>query len=200
MEETLTMFLITCHQLLQNLIKYMNRAGNICLALTITATNCSFFFSRIQSCIFPSKKIYCRWFTSVTSPVMLSTLDDGKIVKGLSGIPAEGPVLLVGYHMLLGMELAPMIPQFIIERNILVRGVAHPMLFFRLREGKLPDLGLFDIFRVMGAVPVSGKNLYELMASKSHALLYPGGMREALHRKVLINQLSYTLSVNSVFI
>lgn len=131
---------------------------------------------------------------------MLSTLDDGKIVKGLSGIPAEGPVLLVGYHMLLGMELAPMIPQFIIERNILVRGVAHPMLFFRLREGKLPDLGLFDIFRVMGAVPVSGKNLYKLMASKSHALLYPGGMREALHRKVLINQLSYTLSVNSVFI
>ncbi|KAJ0053590.1 hypothetical protein Pint_03058 [Pistacia integerrima] len=130
-------------------------------------------------------KIYeqSRWFTCVTSPVMLSTLEDGKIVMGLSGIPAEGPVLFVGYHNLIGIELAPMIPQFMIERNILVRGVAHPMIFFKLREGKLPDLGTFDIFRAMGAVPVSGKNLYKLMASKSHALLYPGGMREALHRK-----------------
>lgn len=85
----------------------------------------------------------------------------------------------------MGIELAPMIPQFMIERNILGRGVAHPMMFFKFREGKLPDLGTFDIVRVLGAVPVSGKNLYKLMASKSHALLYiPGGMREALHRKV----------------
>nr|CAN61071.1 hypothetical protein VITISV_006592 [Vitis vinifera] len=49
-----------------------------------------------------------RWLTIATSPVMLSTMEDGKIVRGLAGIPSEGPVLFVGYHMLLGLELAPM--------------------------------------------------------------------------------------------
>ncbi|RVX06767.1 Acyltransferase-like protein, chloroplastic [Vitis vinifera] len=93
-----------------------------------------------------------RWLTIATSPVMLSTMEDGKIVRGLAGIPSEGPVLFVGYHMLLGLELAPM-------------------------------LSTFDTFRVFGAVPVSGSYFYKLMSSKSHILLYPGGMREALHRK-----------------
>ncbi|XP_028083558.1 acyltransferase-like protein At1g54570, chloroplastic [Camellia sinensis] len=41
----------------------------------------------------------------------------------------------------------------------------------------------FDAFRMMDAVPVSTTNFYKLFASKSHVLLYPGGMREALHRK-----------------
>ncbi|KAL1352583.1 hypothetical protein AAHE18_06G177900 [Arachis hypogaea] len=35
----------------------------------------------------------------------------------------------------------------------------------------------------MGAVPVAATNLFKLLSSKSHILLYPGGMREALHRK-----------------
>ncbi|OMO99361.1 Diacylglycerol acyltransferase [Corchorus olitorius] len=35
----------------------------------------------------------------------------------------------------------------------------------------------------MGAVPVSPGNLYKLMSSKSYVLLYPGGVREAFHRK-----------------
>ncbi|XP_034706778.1 acyltransferase-like protein At3g26840, chloroplastic [Vitis riparia] len=124
-----------------------------------------------------------RWLTMATSPVMLSTMEDGKIVRGLAGIPSEGPVLFVGYHMLLGLELAPMVLQFLAERNILLRGIAHPMMFKRLRSGILPELSTFDTFRVFGAVPVSGSYFYKLMSSKSHILLYPGGMREALHRK-----------------
>ncbi|GKV33263.1 hypothetical protein SLEP1_g41791 [Rubroshorea leprosula] len=36
----------------------------------------------------------------------------------------------------------------------------------------------------MGAVPVSGTNFYKLMSSKSHSLLFPGGVGEALHRKI----------------
>lgn len=116
---------------------------------------------------------------------MLSTLEDGKVVRGLAGIPSEGPVLYVGYHMLLGFELAPLVLQFIMERNILLRGIAHPMMFSRAKEGKMLDLGLFDQYRLMGAVPVSGSNFYKLLSSKSHALLYPGGVREALHRKVV---------------
>ncbi|KAG4912584.1 hypothetical protein JHK86_053017 [Glycine max] len=82
-------------------------------------------------------------FNLIASAVMLSTLEDGTLVKGLAGIPSEGPVLFVG----------------------------------------LPDLSSFDKFRVMGAVPVAPTNLFKLFSSKSHVLLYPGGMREALHRK-----------------
>ncbi|KAK6153333.1 hypothetical protein DH2020_012972 [Rehmannia glutinosa] len=35
------------------------------------------------------------WTDVAFNPVMLSTMDDGKIVRGLAGIPSEGPVLLV---------------------------------------------------------------------------------------------------------
>ncbi|XP_024977581.1 acyltransferase-like protein At1g54570, chloroplastic [Cynara cardunculus var. scolymus] len=124
-----------------------------------------------------------RWLDVATSPVMLSTLEDGKIVRSLSGIPSEGPVLFVGCHNMLGFEVAPMIRRFILERNIIIRGVAHPMLFTKLREGKMPDLATYDVTRVLGAVPVSASNLYKLLSMKSHVLLYPGGVREALHRK-----------------
>ncbi|GAY65760.1 hypothetical protein CUMW_243500 [Citrus unshiu] len=124
-----------------------------------------------------------RWMSVLMSPVMLSTLEDGKIVRGLSGIPSEGPVLLVGYHNLMGFEVHTMVPQFLIERKILLRGLTHPILFVDSKDGGLPDLGPYDKFRIMGAVPVSAVNFYKLMSSKSHALLYPGGMREAMHRK-----------------
>ncbi|KAL0351185.1 UNVERIFIED_CONTAM: Acyltransferase-like protein, chloroplastic [Sesamum radiatum] len=124
-----------------------------------------------------------RWIETATNPVMLSTLESGKIVRSLAGIPSEGPVLYVGYHMMLGFELVPLVSRFWMERNILLRGIAHPMMFTKLREGRLPALSAFDTFRIMGAVPVSAANFYRLFSSKSHVLLYPGGMREALHRK-----------------
>ncbi|XP_076930219.1 phytyl ester synthase 1, chloroplastic-like [Bidens hawaiensis] len=124
-----------------------------------------------------------RWIDFATSPVLLSTLENEKIVRGLSGIPSEGPVLFVGCHNMLGFEVAPMIRRFIIEKNIIIRGVAHPMLFTKLKENTKPDLATYDITRLMGAVPVSPSNLYKLFSLKSHVLLYPGGVREALHRK-----------------
>ncbi|XP_029129251.1 acyltransferase-like protein At3g26840, chloroplastic isoform X2 [Cajanus cajan] len=122
-------------------------------------------------------------FNLVASAVMLSTLEDGTVVKGLAGIPSEGPVLFVGYHMLMGLEKIPLVSRIFLERNILLRGIAHPMMFTRSKNGRLPDLSSFDKFRVMGAVPVAPTNLFKLFSSKSHVLLYPGGMREALHRK-----------------
>ena len=122
----------------------------------------------------------------LSSPVMLSTLANGKIVRGLSGIPSEGPVLFVGYHNLLGLDVLTLIPEFMIESNILLRGLAHPMMYFKSKEGGLSDLSPYDVMRIMGAVPFSVINLYKLMSSKSHVLLYPGGVREALHRKVYL--------------
>lgn len=137
-----------------------------------------------------------RFINDMTAPVLLSTLENGKIVRGLAGIPSEGPVLLVGYHMLLGLELVPLIARFLIERNIHVRGIAHPMLFAKSkgRSGGL-DPSYYDTFRAMGAVPASGTNFFKLFSRKSHVLLYPGGMREALHRKV-INSLMSSLDVH----
>ncbi|KAG6793294.1 hypothetical protein NC652_003325 [Populus alba x Populus x berolinensis] len=132
------------------------------------------------------KKLYDsnRLFMLATSPVMLSYFQDGKIVRGLAGVPSEGPVLYVGYHMLMGFEVIPLISNFLLERNILIRGITHPMLYVKLKkEGMMPPLQQFDVVRTMGAVPASGSNFYKLMSSKAHALLYPGGMREAYHRK-----------------
>ncbi|KAK8473245.1 hypothetical protein PHAVU_001G087800 [Phaseolus vulgaris] len=120
---------------------------------------------------------------NLVATVMLSTLEDGTVVKGLAGIPSEGPVLFVGDHMLLGLDSVPLLCRFFSERNILVRAMAHPLFFMRSKKGKLPDISYFDSLRIMGAVPVGPTNLFKLLSSKSHVLLYPGGVREAFHRK-----------------
>lgn len=125
---------------------------------------------------------------------MLSTLQNGKIVKGLSGIPSEGPAVLVGYHMLLGLELGPLFIRFFTEKKIHLRGIAHPFLFNRASERLMPDSASFDSYRLLGAVPVSATNFYKLLSINSFVLLYPGGAREALHRKVLLCLASDTQS------
>ncbi|XP_073123469.1 phytyl ester synthase 1, chloroplastic-like isoform X2 [Henckelia pumila] len=124
-----------------------------------------------------------RWYHSYTSPVILSTMEDGTIVRGLSGVPREGPVMLVGYHMLMGLEIFPLIAEFLRERGIMVRGIAHPSLFSHLLEGETKEFSVCDFVRLYGALCVSPSNLFKLLGMKSHVLLYPGGAREALHRK-----------------
>ncbi|KAL0005711.1 hypothetical protein SO802_013272 [Lithocarpus litseifolius] len=115
--------------------------------------------------------------------ILFSTLEDGKIVKGLAGVPNEGPVILVGYHMLMGVELSSLAEGFLREKNIMVRGLAHPALFSRTAESSSSDFSLSDWMRVFGAVPVTPSNLFKLLSTNSHVLLYPGGSREALHYK-----------------
>ncbi|KAL3516214.1 hypothetical protein ACH5RR_023116 [Cinchona calisaya] len=124
-----------------------------------------------------------RFYRYLTGSVMLSTLEDGKIVRGLSGVPNEGPTILVGYHMLMGLELVPLIEEFLREKKILVRGIAHPTLFSHLVESDSKEFSFFDTLKIYGATPVSASNLFKLFKTKSHVLLYPGGAREALHRK-----------------
>ncbi|ESQ32801.1 hypothetical protein EUTSA_v10003731mg [Eutrema salsugineum] len=126
-----------------------------------------------------------RLLINATSPVMLSTLENGKIVRSLEGLPSEGPVLYVGYHMILGFELAPMVTQLLKERNIHLRGLTHPMIFMNKQDSVLDSLDpqIFDKYKISGGAPVSNINFYKLLRLKSHVLLYPGGVREALHRK-----------------
>lgn len=132
------------------------------------------------------KQIYERtygFFPMVASPVMFSTQEDGKIVKGLDGVPTEGPVLYVGYHMLMGMELPSMYGEFLRQKKIILRGIAHPELFSPANGFVGTGFSFFDYAVLFGAVPVSAKYMFKLLANKSHVLLYPGGAREALHRK-----------------
>ncbi|RZC59649.1 hypothetical protein C5167_006958 [Papaver somniferum] len=129
------------------------------------------------------------WVNIAADPVMLSTFHDGKIVRGLAGIPSEGPVLYVGYHMLMGFDLAPLISTFLEEKNILVRGIAHPMFFQNELEKRQLDPSIFDPIKILGAVLVSPTNFYKLLAENSHVLLYPGGVREAFHGKGEENKL-----------
>lgn len=126
---------------------------------------------------------YVGIMKSLTSPVMFSTNHDGKIVKGLSGLPQEGPVLFVGLHMLMGLELGLFVLELFKQRNILLRVLVHPVAMSDIVEGELQELHVFDRMRLHGAVPVSGMNLFKLLSSKSFILMYPGGVREALHRK-----------------
>ncbi|KAH9791695.1 AB hydrolase-1 domain-containing protein [Citrus sinensis] len=132
---------------------------------------------------FNKLNLILSYIEQMFSPLTLSTLEDGMIVRGLGGIPMEGPVLIVGYHMLLGIELIPLVCQFFIQRKIILRGMAHPMLFVKLKDGRLLDSFPFDQIGIFGGVPVSAVNFYKLLSLKSHILLYPGGIREALHRK-----------------
>ncbi|GMY21173.1 phytyl ester synthase 1, chloroplastic-like isoform X1 [Fagus crenata] len=105
--------------------------------------------------------------------IMFSTLEDGKIVKGLG----------VGYHMLMGLELIPLVEGFLREKNIMIRGLTEPTLFSRMFESSSSDFSVIDWVKVFGAVPVTATNLFKLLSTKSHVLLYPGGSREALHYK-----------------
>lgn len=105
-------------------------------------------------------------------------------MKGLSGVPNEGPVLLVGYHNIMGFELYPLVDEYLREKNVVLRGVAHPQLFTSASQSSSPEFSMADWFRIFGALPVTASNLFKLLSSKSHVLLYPGGAREALHYKV----------------
>ncbi|WCJ44007.1 Esterase/lipase/thioesterase family protein [Euphorbia peplus] len=117
------------------------------------------------------------------SSAMFSTMPDGRIVRGLAGVPDEGPVILVGNHMLMGVEIYSLIEEFLRQKNILIHGIAHPILFSGVLEKLSDGLSLGDWFRVLGAVPATPFHLFKLLSAKKHVLLYPGGAREALHEK-----------------
>ena len=93
------------------------------------------------------------------------------------------------------------IAQLLEERNIAARGLAHPIVFQggnafgggagstgppqritkRNKEGPVdPTPGDFQTF---GAVMVTPKNFYRLMATGQTGLLFPGGVREVFHGK-----------------
>nr|XP_043627390.1 acyltransferase-like protein At1g54570, chloroplastic [Erigeron canadensis] len=123
------------------------------------------------------------WYRLLLGSAVFSTMEDGKVVRGLAGIPDEGPVIIVGNHMLLAFDVIPVVSEYLRQKKIVLHGLAHPELFHFGPEHEYFMVAFTDILKVGGSIPVSGKNLFRLLARKSHVLLYPGGFRESLHRK-----------------
>lgn len=119
---------------------------------------------------------------------MFSTMEDGKIVRGLSGVPDEGPVLIVGNHLLWGVDVFSIVLEFLREKKTMIHGLAHPQIFEFDKKYEYLMIPYSDIMKLFGAIPVSGRNFFKLLARNSYTLLYPGGAREALHRKVINHQ------------
>ncbi|KAJ8760706.1 hypothetical protein K2173_017757 [Erythroxylum novogranatense] len=122
-------------------------------------------------------------FRCAVGSVVFSILDDGKIVKGLGGVPNEGPVVIVGNHMLVGLEVVSLGEEFLREKNIMIRGLSHPELFTRRVQDLFGDISTVNWLRLTGVVPVNATNFFRLLSTKSYVLLHPGGAREALHFK-----------------
>ena len=97
------------------------------------------------------------------------------------------PVLLVGNHQLIGPDISLLIDEIYRTTGVLVRGLSHPSNFRVSADSGGGDGGTnagasegFGNFNArFGAVPVSSRALYKLMARGDSALLYPGGLREA---------------------
>jgi len=76
------------------------------------------------------------------------------------------------------------------QRGVLMRGLAHPVLFGQ--DGSvarsIPGMPSSEeettdnIFRKFGAVPVSSRNAFKLLVSGDNVLLFPGGLKETMPR------------------
>ena len=136
-----------------------------------------------------------------TSPVFFSTDPvSGKRRRGLSRVPTDKnkPLLFVGNHQLFGQDLGLIISELLEERGIVARGLAHPMALglggfdggqntvrkqkrrYEFSENSPAEADLFQLF---GAVKVSPRNFYKLLQTNQAVLLFPGGVKEALHGK-----------------
>jgi hypothetical protein len=71
------------------------------------------------------------------SPIFLSISADGQLQRGLGGVPANSklydsaaakPLLFVGNHQLLALDLSLIVSRLLEEKNILARGLAHPVV------------------------------------------------------------------------
>jgi len=67
----------------------------------------------------------------LASPVFLSTSPSGDVCMGLGNLPTpgNGPVLFVGNHQTLALDLGVLCEELLKEQGIMVRGLAHPVIF-----------------------------------------------------------------------
>jgi len=125
-----------------------------------------------------------------TSPVFLSRTVDGAVTRGLHSVPtglSGRPVLFVGNHQLYGADLPLIIREFLKDKNTMVRGLTHPMIFEEnppyATPGQQNMSVVRDFLNKFGAVKVSPASLLELLKLNATVMLFPGGAREAYHYK-----------------
>ena len=129
----------------------------------------------------------------LASPVFLSTRD-GQAIAGLGGLEealqSGKPILLVGNHQLIGPDISLLVAEVFQGTGYLLRSLSHPSNFgVRTQErqtnggprisasAEAEEDGVRR--RDIGAVPVTPRALYNLLAKGEPTLLYPGGLREA---------------------
>ena len=134
------------------------------------------------------------------------------MVRGLEGLPAQGggpdgrPTLYVGNHTTLALDMGVMIEELLREKGLLLRGLAHPIIFGQgstaaaatdgEQQGRAGGPGEakqarssqgpsgFEAFMTeFGAVPVGGRNFHKLLSNGEAVLLFPGGVREAYKKR-----------------
>ncbi|CAI5523172.1 unnamed protein product, partial [Closterium sp. Naga37s-1] len=105
-----------------------------------------------------------------------------RVVVGLEGLPAcERPLLFVGNHQTLAPEMSVLVSE-LMAHGVVVRGLAHPLAIEMFHDiNLLVEQG--EQYKVFGAVPVTPANTYKVLANKEAALLFPGGVREALKKR-----------------
>lgn len=149
----------------------------------------------------------------LTSPVFISTYMDGNKVSGLGALPMPGeqrPILFVGNHQSLALDMGVFCEEILKTRGIMLRGLAHPAIFSSARRGNkgseedparldaMPAFinalngrdnngtrnRSFEVFlEEFGAVPVGPTNFVKLLQNHEAILLYPGGVKEAYRKK-----------------
>ena len=100
-------------------------------------------------------------FLNAMSPIFLTRGKDGRLQRGVDSIPTgiEGrPVLFVGNHQLYGTDCAQIIREFILQKNTLVRGLAHPLVFNDKDSNPL----MAKTLKQFGAVEVSPAHIFEV--------------------------------------
>lgn len=138
----------------------------------------------------------CSPLRQFFSPVSFAVNQDGTVRRGFPSIPGVGsgtskrPLLFVGNHTFVGFDLGFLADDILRSTGIMPRGMAHPVIARNFQppgsseDDNLPEVGPADVLRLMGIVPVSGTSMYRVLEAGQTALLYPGGVREALKRKV----------------
>ena len=153
-------------------------------------------------------KSVTQFSRQLTSPVFISTSPDGMKSFGLGDIPSPGdrPIIFVGNHQSLALDMGIFVEEVLKSRGIMLRGLAHPAIFASKRKnddtaridampafinalngrnnnGNTRNRGFESFLEEFGAVPVGPTNFVKLLSNKEAILLYPGGVKEAYRKK-----------------
>lgn len=104
------------------------------------------------------------------------------VLSGVEHVCASRPALLVGNHCLYGIVDSPLFVSELYRRTgVFPRSLGDHFHF------SVPGWG--RLLRHFGAVPGTPENCRQLMESRQHILVFPGGAREVAKRRGEINRL-----------